>query len=103
MAALRLALVLCVLTALQADVVPLSFFEIPDSGAATFRAGFTDTVAALANDVGLRIGTRVRAGAPQSGEPYVVKPVLEPGTMFLMGSGLLGISVWARRRWARRR
>ena len=33
----------------------------------------------------------------------ISKPVLEPGTMFLLGSGLLGIGVWARRRLAGRR
>jgi hypothetical protein len=33
----------------------------------------------------------------------ISRPVLEPGTMFLLGSGILGIGVWARRRLARRR
>jgi hypothetical protein len=128
MAAFRLTLVLFVLTALQADAVQLSLFDIRENGAASAGPNtrlpanveapgesladiselvgvqkFADTIAGLASDVGLRIGIRVRAGGPQSGEPYVGRPVLEPGTMFLMGFGLLGISVWARRRWARRR
>ena len=91
MAVRRLSLMLFVLAVLQADAVPL-------------RADlFTDTIAALVSDVDLRIGFPVRAGGPPSGEPYAGRPVLEPGTMFLMGFGLLGISVWARRRWARRR
>jgi hypothetical protein len=91
MAVLRLTLVLFVLTVLQADAVPLRADPL------------TDAIAALVNDVGLWISIPVRAGGPQSGELYAGRAMLEPGTIFLMGFGLLGISVWARRRWARRR
>lgn len=106
MRVLRLILVLFVLTALRADVLANvevaggSLADIPDL---MDVQRFTDTIAALADDVGHRIGIRGRAGGPQSGEPSVGRPVLEPGTMFLMGFGLLGISIWARRWWARRR
>lgn len=104
MAVLRLTLVLFVLTALQADAVPSSFFVIPGNGAVALRAvPFADTIAALLDDAGLRLRGRGRADDPRRSEPYVGRPVLEPGTMFLMGFGLLGISIWARRRWARRR
>jgi hypothetical protein len=91
MAVLRLTLVLLVLAALQADAVSL-------------RADpFTDTISVLINDVGPRIGNALRGAGPQKSQaPYLGRPVLEPGTMFLMGFGLLGICVWARRRWARR-
>ena len=108
MAVLRLALVLFVLTLLQlallqTDAIRLSFSDVPENGAAAFRTSFTDTIAALVNDVDRWIGSRVRARSPRGGEAYAARPVLEPGTMFLMGFGLLGISIWARRRWTRRR
>jgi hypothetical protein len=97
-------LVLCALALLLTDLFSLLFSDAAENSAATVStAHFAETITALINDVGFRIGAHTRARALQSAEPYVLKPVLEPGTMFLMGSGLLGISVWARRRWVRRR
>ena len=65
---------------------------------------FGDTITAL-NNGSLRIGLHVRAiGELGSGDSYInaVSEPAELATMFLMGLGLFGVGVWARRRLAHR-
>ncbi len=62
---------------------------------------FADTLAALA-DGSLRIGLHVQAIGTTGGSDSYVNAVPEPATMFMMGLGLFGIGMWARRRLANR-
>jgi hypothetical protein len=65
---------------------------------------FADTIISLGlcchEPEWLRIGLHVQAiSGPDGGsESFVNNPVPEPGTIFLLGTGLVGVATWARRR-----
>ncbi len=53
------------------------------------------------NDGSLRIGIHVKSFASGGSESFVNTPIPEPATMLLLGSGLLGLAGFARRRFKR--
>lgn len=72
-----------------------------------FQSGssFNDILAAL-DDASLRVGLHVQGFASGGSESFIdtpstVSPVPEPGTMLLLGTGLLGLAVYGKRRMNR--
>jgi hypothetical protein len=62
---------------------------------------YSDTIAALDNHKDLRIGIHVQGFADGESEAFVNDgtPVPEPGTMMLLGSGLVGLAGWGRKKF----
>jgi hypothetical protein len=58
---------------------------------------YDDTLVSLADGT-LRIGLHVKSFESGGSESFVNNPVPEPGTIFLLGAGLVGVATWARRR-----
>ena len=58
---------------------------------------FADVIASLTN-TGLRIGIHVQGFASGGSESFVNNPVPEPATMLLLGSGLIGLAGFGRKK-----